>query len=66
MEPQTFARRCFAMPRYVFVCRACKEEFTPVFDIAELESGGQKCPHRGSKEIGQQLTTFSAVTSKKS
>ena len=54
------------MPRYVFVCKACKKEFTLVLHIAELEKGGMKCPHCESGKIEQQVSSFSAVTSKKS
>lgn len=54
------------MPHYVFICQACKKDFTLVLHISELEKGGSKCPHCGSSDIKQQLATFSAVTSKKS
>ncbi len=54
------------MPHYVFFCRGCKQEFTLVMHIADLEKGGFKCPHCGSTDVEQKVAPFSAVTSKKS
>jgi putative FmdB family regulatory protein len=55
-----------AMPHYVFICEACKKEFTVILHISELEKGGVKCPACGSEKVQQGLAAFSAVTSKKS
>ena len=54
------------MPHYVFLCQNCDKEFTRILHISELEEGGIKCPHCGSKKVQQQVAAFSAVTSKKS
>ena len=53
------------MPHYVFVCQACKKEFSKILHISELEKG-VKCPECGSEKVQQQVAAFSAVTSKKS
>jgi len=55
-----------AMPHYIFICEACKKEFTVILHISELEKGGVKCPACGSEKVQQGLAAFSAVTSKKS
>ena len=54
------------MPHYVFLCKSCNKEFTRILPISELEKGGIKCLHCGSKKVQQQVAAFSAVTSKKS
>ena len=54
------------MPHYVFVCEACKKEFTVILHISEMENGGVKCPVCGSEKVVQETAAFSAVTSKKS
>jgi putative FmdB family regulatory protein len=54
------------MPHYVFLCRSCKEEFTKVLHIDELEESKVSCPHCGGKDVRRQVAMFSAVTSKKS
>lgn len=54
------------MSNYVFLCQDCKKEFTQTLHIAELEKGGVTCPHCGSKRVTQEVSAFSAVTSKKS
>ena len=54
------------MSQYVFHCRACKKEFTQVLHMSDREKDEVVCPHCGSKRVEQLVTTFSAVTSKKS
>lgn len=54
------------MPHYIFLCRSCNKEFELVLHMAELEKGGVKCPHCGGADVRQQVSAFSAVTSKKS
>ncbi len=54
------------MPRYVFACRDCNKEFDLVLHISDLDKGGWKCPHCGSTNVRRMVTTFSAITSKKS
>ncbi len=54
------------MPHYVFLCLDCKKEFTQILHIADLDKGGVACPHCGSKNVTQEVSAFSVVTSKKS
>ncbi|HUJ20088.1 MAG TPA: FmdB family zinc ribbon protein [Bryobacteraceae bacterium] len=54
------------MPHYIFLCEACKKEFTIIIHISELDKGGLKCPECGSDKVRQKVAAFSAVTSKKS
>jgi putative FmdB family regulatory protein len=54
------------MPRYVFFCEACKEEFTEVMHIDDLGKVKVKCPKCGAETVHQEVSTFAAVTSKKS
>jgi putative FmdB family regulatory protein len=54
------------MPHYLFLCQKCKKKFTKILHMSELEKGGVKCPRCSSKRVEQQVSTFSAVTSKKS
>lgn len=54
------------MPMYSFLCKDCNKTFTLTLRMAELEAGGIKCPECGSDKVEQQVTGFSAVTSKKS
>jgi putative FmdB family regulatory protein len=54
------------MPHYEFVCNACKKIFTKTLSLAEHDAENRTCPHCGSREVEQQWSAFSAVTSKKS
>lgn len=54
------------MSQYVFHCQDCNKEFTQHLHISEIEKGGAACPHCGSKNVGQLVTSFAAVTAKKS
>ena len=54
------------MPQYVFLCQDCNKEFARFLHIADLEKGGIVCPHCGGKRVTQQVSAFSAVTSRKS
>lgn len=54
------------MPQYEFFCADCNKEFTQILHIADLEAGRVICPHCGGRRVTQEVTTFSAVTSKKS
>lgn len=54
------------MPHYVFRCQDCNKQFTEILRIADLEKGSVVCPHCGGKRVTQEVTGFSAVTSKKS
>lgn len=54
------------MSEYVFHCEDCGKEFTRTLHMTDRERGGVTCPHCGSQRVGQVVTSFSAVTSKKS
>lgn len=54
------------MSEYVFHCEDCGKEFTRTLHMSEREKEGITCPHCGSQHVGQVVTSFSAVTSKKS
>jgi putative FmdB family regulatory protein len=54
------------MSQYTFHCDDCKKEFSKILHISEAEKGGVTCPHCGSKTVNQLVTSFSAVTSRKS
>ena len=54
------------MSQYAFHCEECNKEFTQHLHMSEMEKSDVKCPHCGSKKVGQLVTSFSAVTSKKS
>ena len=54
------------MSQYVFHCQDCDQEFTQHLHMSELEKAEVVCPHCGSKRVGQLVTGFSAMTSKKS
>lgn len=54
------------MSTYVFLCRACKKEFTQILHMADVEKAGVVCPHCGSKRVVQAVVAFSAVTERKS
>ena len=55
-----------AMSQYVFHCQDCSKEFTESIHMADVEKAGVTCPHCGSKRVLQGVSSFSAVTSKKS
>ena len=54
------------MSQYTFHCQDCNKEFTQQLHITERDSSDVTCPHCGSKRVAQLVTSFSAVTSKKS
>lgn len=55
------------MSQYVFHCMDCNKEFNQTLHISEMEKGSvASCPHCGSKRVGQVVSAFTAVTSKKS
>ncbi len=54
------------MPRYEYLCLACKKPFEKILTINEHEKDKIVCPHCGSKNVEQQAAAFYAVTSKKS
>ncbi|UCG38581.1 MAG: zinc ribbon domain-containing protein [bacterium] len=54
------------MPNYEFRCRACGKTFNLILKVAELEKTKVACPHCKSRKVSQVLTSFFAMTSKKS
>ena len=54
------------MPHYVYVCKDCKKEFEKVMHMDELGKKKVECPHCGSTKVELAVTSFAAVTSKKS
>lgn len=54
------------MPHYDFICHACKKLFSKILTLSEYEKGKMTCPNCGSRKLEQQISTFYAVTSKKS
>jgi putative FmdB family regulatory protein len=54
------------MPTYEFKCEKCKKPFTLIISISEYEKKKIRCPKCKSTRVKQQITSFQAVTSKKS
>jgi len=54
------------MPTYEFVCENCKKRFTLILSISEYEKKKMSCPKCKSRKVKQQISSFQAVTSKKS
>ncbi|HEX9120246.1 MAG TPA: FmdB family zinc ribbon protein [Terriglobales bacterium] len=54
------------MPQYEFFCHACSKPFSKALTLKEYEEGGVACPDCGSDDVEQRLSSFYAVTSKKS
>ena len=54
------------MPAYEFRCPTCEKTFTLIMKIVELDEGKAACPHCGSGEVTQVLSSFFAKTSRKS
>ncbi len=54
------------MPRYLYRCLKCQEEFERAEHIEEHGSAHPKCPKCGSKRVEQVFSAFFAKTAKKS
>ena len=54
------------MPVYEYVCRKCKEDFTEILTVQEMEKGGVKCPHCGSDKVTKIISHIHTITKKKS
>ena len=55
------------MPTYEFYCEKCKKSFSTVLSISDYEKRKYSCPKCKSKKgLKQQISSFQAVTSKKS
>ena len=59
-------KRRFIMPTYEFMCEKCNKLFTLILGISEYEKMKFRCPKCKSTRVKQQITSFQAVTSKKS
>ncbi|MBI4164368.1 MAG: zinc ribbon domain-containing protein [Acidobacteria bacterium] len=54
------------MPRYEFICHNCHKSFALDLSLADYDQGHVTCPKCKSRKVEQKLSTFAAVTSKKS
>ena len=54
------------MPVYEFKCEKCRKRFTLTMAISEYEKKRFRCPKCESSKVKQEITSFYAVTSKKS
>lgn len=54
------------MSQYAFHCADCDKEFTQQHHISDIDKTEIKCPNCGSKNVHQLVSSFSAVTAKKS
>ena len=54
------------MPQYEYACQECKETFSRVLTLHEHDFESPRCPKCGSDKVEQRLSSFFAVTSKKS
>jgi len=54
------------MPTYDFRCEKCKKKFSLMMTISEYEKKKIRCPKCKSTRVKQQISSFQAITSKKS
>jgi len=54
------------MPTYEFICEKCNKKFSETMTISEYEKKKTRCPKCKSTRVKQQITSFQAITSKKS
>ncbi|MBW1681502.1 MAG: zinc ribbon domain-containing protein [Deltaproteobacteria bacterium] len=54
------------MPTYEYKCEKCKKKFDLTMTIREYETKRIRCPKCKSTRVKQQISSFQAVTSKKS
>jgi putative FmdB family regulatory protein len=54
------------MPTYEYLCKDCRELFDKILTLTAHAREPITCPKCGGKNVEQELTTFYAVTSKKS
>jgi putative FmdB family regulatory protein len=54
------------MPRYEFLCEACRKPFERIMTMTEREKADVRCPECQGTRVVPQLSGFSAQTSKKS
>jgi putative FmdB family regulatory protein len=54
------------MPQYEYFCHACTQTFSKTLTLTEYQESNVSCPICGSDDVEQRLSSFYAVTSKKS
>lgn len=54
------------MPSYDYYCHKCDRSFTVRMSIQEHDTKQIECPHCQGTEVEQIISSFMAVTSKKS
>ena len=54
------------MPTYEYTCLKCGEQFTRIMSLKEFEAGKVTCPKCKAEEVKQQMSQFTAQTSRKS
>ncbi len=54
------------MPTYDYQCEACRHKFSLILRMAEHDKGKAACPKCKSKKVKQQISLFTAKTSRKS
>ena len=54
------------MPTYDFICEDCGHEFEAIMSMSAHAKGRPACPQCKSKNTAQLITTFTAITSRKS
>lgn len=54
------------MPVYEYFCEKCQKTFEKLLSFHEHDESKVACPNCGTDQVHQRMTTFTAVTSKKS
>jgi len=54
------------MPTYEYRCDICKNSFSSIQTMSEHDKGKVACPKCKSKKVKQQISLFTAKTSRKS
>jgi putative FmdB family regulatory protein len=55
-----------SMPEYSYQCEACGKNFTKTIGILKHETAKVACPECSSRKVRQKISSFSAITKKKS
>ena len=54
------------MPVYEFMCQTCNHKFSIAVTLSEYERKNFTCPKCKSDKVKRQISSFQAITSKKS
>ncbi len=54
------------MPTYDYRCENCKKSFTVVLTMKQHDARKPACPKCGSRRVTQKVSSFFAITKKKS